>query len=171
MPRFNLKLLTFYAVTIGFVVVLFKVVTAYGESNLKAPPPISGHYRIQAQNLPGCLKAEALVLSISQSGIYLNGSLLPDNGGGESEINSEEKPSLVGKWENKELMLSGSVPHLIACDRAADTTKGSSETLVRIQGVIEGDILKGKIVESSVSQSIDFSAQREAMVKKPKKEH
>lgn len=63
---------------ISSVVVLFKVVTAYGETNLKAPPAIGGPYRISTQNLPGCLKANRLVLNIKQSSIYLFGSLLPN---------------------------------------------------------------------------------------------
>lgn len=55
MSHFNLKSLAFYGVAIGSVLVLFKTVTAYGESNLKAPDKIGGIYRLEAQNLPECI--------------------------------------------------------------------------------------------------------------------
>jgi hypothetical protein len=38
MKHVKCKTLAFYALTIVPVLVLFKAVTAYGESNLKAPP-------------------------------------------------------------------------------------------------------------------------------------
>ena len=91
MSHFNLKSLAFYGIAISSVVVLFKVVTAYGETNLKAPPPIGGPYRISAQNLPGCLKADTLVLNIKQSGIYLFGSLLPAKTTAQIETVAEEQ--------------------------------------------------------------------------------
>jgi len=172
MTKIDWKLLGFYGIAIGSVVVLFKVVSTYGESNLKAPAGIAGSYRIEAQNLPGCLKSERLQLSIKQSGIFLNGSLLPETGGEELKTNTEEKSSLFGKWENQKLSLSGAVPHLIGCNGNSDQGKGSSsQTLVNIQGVIEGESLKGQISVSSASGVVDFSAQRETVVKEEKKVH
>ena len=53
----NFKLLAFYGVMTGLVIVLFKLVTAYGESSLNAPPNISGNYLLESQNLPDCLKS------------------------------------------------------------------------------------------------------------------
>ncbi|OCQ94636.1 hypothetical protein BCD67_03965 [Oscillatoriales cyanobacterium USR001] len=171
MTKIDWKLLGFYGTAIGSVVLLFNVVTTYGESNLKAPTAIGGSYRIQAQNLPECLKSERLELSIKQSGIYLNGSLLSAKGSDELKTNAEEKFTLFGKWENQKLSLSGAVPHLIACHSNSEQGKGSSQTLVDIQGVIEGESLKGKIKVSSASEVVDFSAQREAVVQEKKKEH
>jgi hypothetical protein len=172
MPVFNLKLFTFYAMTITSVIVIFKTVTTYGETILKAPSPIGGHYLIAGKNLPGCLKNENLVLLIQQSGIYLNGSLSLANSNEELKTKSEENPSLVGKWKNQNLILSGTVPHLIACNGNSDQGKGSSsKTLVNIQGVIKGESLTGKISVSSASEVVDFSAQREAVVKEEKKVH
>jgi len=75
MGHFNLKSLTFYGVMIGSVLVLFNIVSVYGESSLKAPPNISGNYLLESQNLPDCLKSEKLSLAIAQSGIYLTGRL------------------------------------------------------------------------------------------------
>lgn len=156
MSHFSLKSLTFYGVAIAFVVVLFKVVTAYGETNLKAPAPIDGRYRINAKTFPGCLKSDSLVLIIQQSGIYLNGALLPVRKGKKSQNPGEEKPSLTGKWNKKNqnlpLTLSGAVPHLTKCQNQS----------VVIQGLADGKILKGRIKESSNPQVVEFSATREA---------
>jgi hypothetical protein len=45
---------------------LFKAVTTYGESNLKAPAEISDRYRLMfADNLPNCEKLDDLMLNIS----------------------------------------------------------------------------------------------------------
>ena len=74
--HFNFKSLTFYGVAIGFVLILFNLVTRYGEANLKAPARIDGRYRLSIAQLPDCLKSADPVLTIQQSGIYLNGFLL-----------------------------------------------------------------------------------------------
>lgn len=170
--KFNWKSLVFYTVAISSVAVLFKVVTAYGETNLKAPPPITGGYRFSAENLPGCLKSNKLLLQIQQSGIYLNASLLPVDGNVESEkIGAEEKPSLFGKWQNQKLLLSGSLPHVTACNQSVNQTEGG-DNLVKIEGTVEGETLKGKISLSSTSEVVDFTAQKETPVKlEKKKEH
>ena len=169
--KFNLKSIGFYAVAIGSVAVLFKNVTAYGETNLKAPPPIAGGYRFSDENLPGCLKSNTLLLRIQQSGIYLSGSLLPINGNQDSEKTTEEKPSLIGKWQNQKLLLSGSLPHVTACNQSANQGK-ENNNLVTIEGTVEGENLKGKISLSSSSEVVDFTAQKEAQVNlEKKKEH
>ena len=152
MSHFNLKSLIFYGVAIGSVVVLFKVVTAYGESSLKASPPIEGRYRIDAKNLPGCLQAEALVLEIQQSGIYLNGSLLPTNNAADSDKIVKEKPSLIGKFSEQKLSISGAIPHLTSCQNQS----------ISLQGIVDGNTLKGQIALSSIPNAVDFIAQKEA---------
>ncbi|HCF30241.1 MAG TPA: hypothetical protein DEV81_24275, partial [Cyanobacteria bacterium UBA11049] len=68
--HFNFKSLAFYGIAIASVLILFKIVTAYGEKNLKAPVPIEGRYRLNlAQNIPICPQESNLVLDIQQSGI------------------------------------------------------------------------------------------------------
>ncbi len=160
MPKFNVKTIIFYGAMIGSVIVLFKAVTAYGETNLKAPPPIDGSYRINSDNLPGCLKNETLTLVINQSGIYLGGSLLPVNQNGELEIAADEKPSLDGRWQTNRLSLSGKMPHLTRCP---------SSQKVNIEGIIKDNILTGKISVNSENQEVNFSAKREKLVKESKK--
>lgn len=153
MSHFNLKSLIFYGVAIGSVVVLFKVVTAWGESSLKAAPPIDGRYSINAKNLPGCLQAEALVLEIQQSGIYLNASLLPSNKPVQSQTTVKTKPSLTGKFSNQKLSISGAVPQLKSCHNQ----------FLSLQGIVEGNILKGQINLNSMPNAVNFTAQKEAI--------
>ncbi len=163
MSHFNIKSLAFYGATIFAVLVLFNVVTAYGEANLKAPPAIGGRYRISAKNLPDCLKSQSLKLIVQQSGIYLSGSLLPVDKNAQPETNTEAKPSLAGQWENEELNLSGAVPQLNTCNQA--------DTSVNIQGRVQGKNLAGTMTLSSIPGKIDFTAQREEPVQQQKKEH
>jgi len=68
MSHFNFKSLTFYGIAITSVLALFKVVTAYGESNLNASTSINGRYRL-SYTQPNCRQANALLLTIEQSGI------------------------------------------------------------------------------------------------------
>ncbi|MFM7574381.1 MAG: hypothetical protein ACKO4S_14795 [Snowella sp.] len=110
MGHFNHKSLTFYGVMIGSVLVLFKIVSVYGESSLKAPPNIAGNYLLENENLPDCLKSEKLSLAIAQSGIYLTGRLttqtqtiklngLLDNASSDQASRRSQPFSLVGKTE------------------------------------------------------------------------
>lgn len=174
MSHFNLKSLTFYGVAIGAVVVLFKVVTAYGETNLKAPPSVGGSYRISAQNLPGCLKSDTLMLDIKQSGIYLFGSLLPEKTDVKTATVAEEKPSLTGRIRNQQLSLEGPVPWVIKCNQPigqADRSGSGSTILVKIQGVIKGKTIVGQVALSSTPAPAEFTAQREEPLEQPEKKH
>lgn len=168
MSHFNLKSLAFYGIAIGSVVLLFNAVTAYGNANLKAPAKIGSRYRINAQNLPGCLKSEALFLDIQQSGIYLSGFLLPAKNNPQLETLAAEKPSLTGQLSYPNLDLSGSVPWVPNCHQP----NGSGRPIrVKIQGVVQGEILTGQIVLNSTPIVAEFTAQREALKKQPGQEH
>ncbi|XZO01682.1 MAG: hypothetical protein ACM65L_24895 [Microcoleus sp.] len=157
MSHFNLKSLAFYGIAIGSVTLLFKVVTAYGETNLKAAPAIAGSYSFDAKNLPECLKSDDLVLTIEQSGVYLSGNLKSNNSSVDRQKTTPEKPTLAGKWENQGLSLSGAVPNLTGCGESGGS---SQKSLVKLRGIVEGESLKGKIslVENAVAT--DFIAQR-----------
>lgn len=172
MSHFNLKSLTFYGVAIGAVVVLFKVVTAYGETNLKAPPAVGGSYRISAQDLPGCLKSETLMLDIKQSGIYLFGSLLPEKTDVKTVTVAEEKPSLTGRIRNQQLSIEGPVPWVIKCNQpGGQADRPGSTILVKIQGVTKGKTIVGQVALSSTPAPAEFTAQREEPVEQPEKKH
>ena len=164
MNHLSLKSLAFYGIAIGSVALLFKVVSAYGETNLNAAPAIGGSYRFDAQSLPECLKSDALVLTIDQSGVYLSGNLRSGSSEGDREKRAEETPSLVGKWETEGLSLSGAVPNLTGCSDATATGQNSS---VRMRGIVEGESLKGKISLTDKAAATDFTAQREAAAETP----
>jgi hypothetical protein len=149
--------LAFYGGAIVFVVILFDVVTAYGNANLKAPPNINGRYRINAQTFPGCLKSDALDLNIQQSGIYLSGSLLPADNGVEGATSAPGKPTLNGLFSNQQLSLQGKVPRLSGCNSP-----------VKIEGKIDGKTLVGQISQVSTPGSAEFTAQQEAPAQQPK---
>ncbi len=168
MNHLSLKSLAFYGIAIGSVSLLFKVVSAYGEANLKAPPAIAGSYRFDAKSLPECLKSDTLTLTIEQSGVYLSGNLRSGNSNPEPEKTAEEKPSLSGKWENQGLSLSGLVPNLTGCTGKTTTAQNS---LVKLRGIVEGETLKGKISLTENAGATDFTAQREAAVKQQKNLH
>ncbi|MEG4573618.1 hypothetical protein QUA56_13130 [Microcoleus sp. N3A4] len=168
MPHFNVKMLTFYGISLALVAVLFKVVTAYGETNLKAPPAIAGSYRFDAKELPECLKSDTLVLTIDQSGVYLSGNLRSGSSQSDREKTAEEKASLVGKWETEGLNLSGAVPNLTGCSDSTATGQNSS---VKLRGIVDKESLKGKISLTDGAAASDFTAQREAAVQPQKQEH
>ena len=119
MKFFNLTSLTFYAGSIAAVVALFSFATSYGEAHLKAPTKLDGRYRIAAQNLPGCLKADALILTLQQSGLYLSGSLLNADETDKTLTASKKKPSLMGTLDRDQLTVSGVPSHLEACQKNA----------------------------------------------------
>src|SRR6476469_4219622 len=168
MNHLRLKSLTFYGITIGLVALLFKVVSAYGETNLKAAPAIAGSYRFDAKSLPECLKTDSLVLTIEQSGVYLSGNLRLSSSEAESEKIAEERPSLQGKWETQGLSLSGAVPNLTGC---SDSTATGQKSSVKMRGIVEGESLKGKISLTDKAAATDFTAEREAAVQPQKQQH
>ncbi|MEG4593187.1 hypothetical protein QUB00_15435 [Microcoleus sp. F8_C2] len=167
MNHLSLKSLAFYGIAIGSVSLLFKVVTAYGEANLKAAPAIAGTYRFDPKSLPDCLKSDVLVLTIEQSGVYLSGNLRSGSSEGR-EKTAQEKPYLFGKWETQGLNLSGAVPNLAGC---SDSTAIGQNSSVRMRGIVEQGSLKGKISLTDKAAATDFTAQREAAVQPQKDEH
>ncbi len=133
MGHFNHKSLTFYGVMIGSVLVLFKIVSFYGESSLKAPPNIAGNYLLANENLPDCLKSEKLSLAIAQSGIYLTGRLSTQNqtiklnglldNASSNQVSRRSQPfSLVSKTEQ-----------LGDCPQPADNTSSKIQLQTQFQ--------------------------------------
>ncbi|MBE9009949.1 hypothetical protein IQ250_06985 [Pseudanabaenaceae cyanobacterium LEGE 13415] len=146
---FSAKWLAFYGSTIAFVIALFSVVTNYGEANLKAQPKISGRYKITAAKLPGCLKGKDLVLSIEQSGVYLNGSLLEIPHSTQEQTAAKKKPSLMGKFRQPNLELSGKLAQIQGCENSD----------ISIQSTIDQTNLKGKL--NFDNTAVNFSAKSE----------
>ncbi len=163
MNHFSWKSLTFYGVAISSVVILFKLVTAYGESSLQAPPSIAGRYRLQSNTLPQCLQAETVFLTLQQSGIYLNGTLSPEK----DLAAAEENLSLSGEFHHPSLSLAGEVPSAIACSPAENQEKN----LVTLQAIWDNNSLKGQMNLNSTQEVINFIAQQEQAEKSSKPEH
>jgi len=172
MPRLNFKFLAFYSLSIISVVVLFQVVTAYGKRHLKAPPPIGGSYHLKADNFPGCLKSDTLVLNIQQSGIYLFASLVPAKTSSQIETIAEEKPSLTGRLSNQQLILEGSIPWISNCHQPIAQFNNSGESSrVKIQGFVKGETLMGQITLNSIPTSAKFTAVGKTLKEQSENKH
>lgn len=154
MNHFKIQSLMFYGIAIGSVLILFKVVSAYGETNLKAPTSIDGFYRLTlAQNyLPNCPKSSNLILDIQQSGIYLNGSLLPASSNAQQARSGEKRPFLTGKMSNQQLSLAGTVPRSTLCNNQSQQ--------VSIQSLVDKENLLGKLTLNTIPTEFKFTAQR-----------
>lgn len=157
--HFSFKSLSFYAIAIGSVLLLFNVVSAYGESRLKAPSSIGGRYRLVFVNsLPGCAKPEPLLLQIDQSGVYANGVILPASTATENPMSAEEKLTLTGLFRDRQLNLSGTVPQAVLCNQSL----ASGTKMVDINSQIEGEKIVGEIAIDAQPQKTQFTAQKQA---------
>ncbi|MEH2078767.1 MAG: hypothetical protein V7K89_01765 [Nostoc sp.] len=154
MNHFNFKSLIFYGVAIISVLLLFKTVSAYGENNLKALPPISGRYRLTlAENLPNCEKSDTLTLNIEQSGIYLNASVLPTN----AKADTDEKHSLAGIFRNQQLNLSGKVGRSILCNIPRPQNDPLNSVTIQMQ-LVDKAKMTGQLNVNGIPQPLKFTA-------------
>ncbi len=152
-----------YGVAIASVVILFKVVTNYGEANLQAHPNINGRYRLIGAKLPPCFQAKPVILTIQQSGVYLNGNL----SNVETKTNSslKEKLPLKGKWQNQQLQLSGLLPAKQICESLLAQSPTNDNLLVNIQADLpnykpeENSQIKGQITIDKLGEKLDFTTQ------------
>jgi len=138
--HFNLKSLTFYGVAIGFVLLLFNVVTACTKP--KAPAPIDGRYRLSILKICPTVLKDALVLDIEQSGIYLNGSLLPASTDAQ-RARAGEANLLEWSIQSSTAEFSWYSSQLNSCNNSFSTRnersfQDNSPILVRIQSRVEG---------------------------------
>jgi hypothetical protein len=146
MSHFNLKSLSFYAIAISSVLILFKTVTAYGETKLKAPPHIDGTYQLlKTENLPDCLQGKKLTLNIEQSGIYLFGNLSVKS---KSNQSHGLQIPLSGNFKEEKIMMSGK-GSLVNCN---------SQLQLAIQGHKQKNNLVGQIKESTTNSEGVFLA-------------
>ncbi|MDZ4872373.1 MAG: hypothetical protein CLLPBCKN_001761 [Chroococcidiopsis cubana SAG 39.79] len=155
--HFNLKSLAFYGVAISSVLLLFKVVSAYGEANLKAQTSIQGRYLLSLdQNLPDCLELSNLVLDIQQSGIYLNGSLLLAESSSHKARVGEKRPTLTGKLSDRTLQLTGNVPLATICRRPVAAVVNA----IAISSQFQSERIEGKLDIGTTAREIAFTAKR-----------
>ncbi len=156
--HFNPKSLTFYAIAIGSVLLLFNVVTAYGESNLKAPKTIGGRYQLALTNgLPVCPQAAPLMLQLDQSGTYINAAILKK--AGQNSMSAEEKLTLTGLFKEPQLSLAGNVDKSVLCG----FTQESGERAIAINSKVNGDKLVGEIAINGEATTTPFTAEKAAI--------
>jgi len=158
MNHLNFKSLAFYGVAIGSVLLLFKTVTVYGESNLKAPPTIGDRYRLTlAENLPNCENLKDLILNIQQSGIYVNASLLPANSNAANSASNQHKHSLSGILNHQQLNLSGKIDRSIVCQIAPPQDTSDHSATIQIQLKDPKNITR-QLNINGIPQSLKFTA-------------
>lgn len=169
------KSFIFYGIAIASVIVLFKVVTVYGENNIKARPNINGRYRLIGAKIRECMSDKPIVLTIQQSGVYLNGDL--SDGETKSTSAIKEKLPLKGKWESDRLQLSGFIPAYHICPKGLPVASLSEELSVDIQASVENRKLAGtspknipivgQINISKVNDKLNFTTEPYAVNSKP----
>jgi hypothetical protein len=127
MSHVGSKLVIFYGSAVTLVVVLFHGVTRYGEAQLQAASNINGRY-LSAQAMPGCPTNSRLMLSLLQSGVYLNGAIEVV----ESAQERSEATPLSGEWRQQRLSLNGEQSLCNQTGRVAieGTVKGVGEKAV-----------------------------------------
>jgi hypothetical protein len=159
MNSFSLKSIGLYSLAIGSAIVFFHAITSYGEAKIKAPIAIAGNYLITAPKLPDCLHNKQLLLTLQQSGIYLNASL--SNNLQKTLSISDSHPTLSGRLQARKLNLSGQIPTTI-CPQLSQLQIAAA--IAKIDTTIDKNIskLRGRLSfsTSSVPQTdpIDFTA-------------
>jgi hypothetical protein len=113
------KLLMFYGGTLAFVVVLFQGVTHYGDTRLVAAPNINGRY-LSTDAMPGCPESTRVLLTILQSGVYLNGAVnVVENAAVIEEATGEARLPLSGRLAQPQVTLDGRTSALSRCQPLA----------------------------------------------------
>ncbi|CAD0226054.1 MULTISPECIES: hypothetical protein [Planktothrix] len=160
--NFNWKSFLFYAATIASVLILFKGVTAYGETQLKAPVSIGGDYSIEFDTPPNCLKDKDLTLKIEQSGIYIFANLVV-----EKSADNLDKIPLSGKFKEPEMILSGNSNPLLFC--SSDLSQNPNQ--LTLTGEFKEKIFIGKIQDQTLSKPINFTAKINSVSPSEKSTH
>lgn len=160
MSKSHLKThLIFYGATILVVLGLFRLTSAYGESNLKAPPNLNGRY-LSTAALPGCPETSRIAVTIQQSGVYLNGALELQQEGTKPPPLQPEYLTLNGRWQ-QQLTLLGQTNALTTCQN------NLAQANIALQGTITQDpeaVLNGQL-SINQAQPWQFTAKREALPK------
>jgi hypothetical protein len=158
MNHSNFKSLAFYGITIVSVLLLFKTVSLYGETNLKAPPVIKGRYPlVLAEDLSNCQKSEELILKIQQSGIYLNAYLLLENTNAETPKNYQTTYSFLGILKNQKLSLSGKIDRSILCNIASIQNPILNSATMQIQ-LLDQENFIGQLTVNGSLRPLKFTA-------------
>lgn len=144
------KILSFYGITIAFVLALFKIVSSYGENYVIAPPPIAGTYQIQSNNLPTCLNTQTIPLKIEQSGVFLFANLA--------------NLALNGQIKDNQINLTGNASALSNCSFAQNT-------ILNLQATVKDNLLSGEIIWEQTQPKTLFTAKKEAVQQTSSENH
>lgn len=150
MPHCNQRSLIFYGVAIGSVVILFRLVTWYGTTHLRAPASIYGDYGLTLSPSPPCLQADSLVLTIQQSGTYLNGRLEGLDPDRSTKRQEDLTFPLKGQWRPPVVTLQGQLSGVDIC--------GQDPPGIEISGIFTGDVLVGQIRSPGLAGQFSFQA-------------
>jgi hypothetical protein len=154
MSHFSAKTLSFYGIAISSVLLLFKTVSAYGETKLNAPPHIDGSYQfLQTDNLPACLQDQQLKLNVEQSGVYLFGNLEVSSPGNilgvynnravQPKSNQGEVVEIPfsGNFKDNQIIMSGK-GKIANCDSPVQLTVQGKQEQENLVGQIKDDVAK-----------------------------
>ncbi|NJR39588.1 MAG: hypothetical protein HC781_13200 [Leptolyngbyaceae cyanobacterium CSU_1_4] len=129
--KIQAKLLGFYGSTLVFVLVLFQGVTRYGDTKLVAAPNINGRY-LSTEAMPGCSESTRVLLTILQSGVYLNGAVdVVENATAIETGRNELTPPLTGQLSAQQVSLQGETAALSRCQPLAQR--------VQVAGTVAAD--------------------------------
>jgi hypothetical protein len=131
----NPKLVIFYGSAVTLVVVLFHGVTRYGEAQLQAAPNINGRY-LSAQAMPGCPENSRVMMSVLQSGVFLNGAIEVV----ESAQAASKATPLSGEWRQRRLSLNGEQS---LCNKAGQVAIEGTVTGAGEKAVFTGTVAIG----------------------------
>jgi hypothetical protein len=143
MSHFSAKTLSFYGIAIGSVLLLFKTVSAYGETKLNAPPHIDGSYQfLQTENLPTCLQDKQLKLEVEQSGVYLFGNLevAPSHAvQPKSALGELVEIPFSGNFQDNQIIMSGT-GKVANCNSPVQLTVMGKQEQENLVGQIKDDV-------------------------------
>jgi hypothetical protein len=144
MKKVQPKLLMFYGGTLVFVVALFQVVTRYGDTRLLAAPNVNGRY-LSTAAMPGCPESSRVMLTILQSGIYLNGAVnVVENPAAIDEVTSERTPPLSGRLTGQRVRMDGTAIGLCQSGRGQVQVDGAIVTAADKKLTFDGKIVLGE---------------------------
>jgi hypothetical protein len=173
MNVFSVKSIGLYSLAIGIAIGFFHLVTSYGEANIKAPISIAGKYVIAAPDLPGCLQHKALLMTIQQSGVYLNANLIIIDGLKGTDIlqitdrstsssSTDIRPTFSGRLQDRQFDLSGLAP-ITTCPVpsqlriAGSISNTNSATKIPRQRQLQGQLWLNS-QNSNQTSPVDFTA-------------